>query len=121
MWAKRCRSPFISYLAGTLAALAVCVLVRYPLPTATALSGTSWWMWTGGCLGTAYVWATLFATPKIGAALALALTFVGQMMTALFLDQYGALGLAKIPATPERIAGIVLMILGVSLVAYVKR
>jgi bacterial/archaeal transporter family-2 protein len=112
---------FVSYLAGTLTALFICFIARYPLPTATALSQTSWWMWTGGCLGTLYVWSTIVATLKIGATLTLALTFAGQMIAALFLDHFGAIGLAKYPASPARIAGVVIVLLGVSLVAYTKR
>ncbi|QUS62511.1 DMT family transporter [Synechocystis sp. PCC 7338] len=111
---------FISYLAGALASLAICILARYPLPVVASLSQTSWWMWVGGCLGTFYVWSTIFATPKIGAALALALTIAGQMVAALFLDHYGAIGLVRYPASPTRIVGVVLVVLGVSLVAYVK-
>lgn len=112
---------FISYLAGTLASLVFCFAARYPLPASTTLAQTSWWMWIGGCLGTLYVWSTIFATPRIGAALALALTIAGQLIAALFLDHYGAIGLAKYPASPTRIAGSVLVVLGVSLVAYAKR
>jgi bacterial/archaeal transporter family-2 protein len=112
---------FISYLAGTLASLVICFFARYSLPTSAALAQTSWWMWIGGCLGTLYVWSTIFATPRIGAALAIALTIAGQMIAALFLDHYGAIGLEKYPASPTRIAGVVLVILGVSLVAYAKR
>ncbi len=112
---------FVSYLAGTLTSLVVCFAARYPLPASTALAQTSWWMWIGGCLGTLYVWSTIFATPRIGAALALALTIAGQMIAALFLDHYGAIGLPKVLASPERIAGVVLVVLGVSLVAYAKR
>jgi transporter family-2 protein len=112
---------FISYLAGTLASLLICFVARYPIPTGAALAQTSWWMWIGGCLGTVYVWSTIFATPKIGAALALALTIAGQMIAALFLDHYGVIGLSKFPASPERITGVVLVVLGVSLVASVKR
>jgi transporter family-2 protein len=112
---------FVSYLAGTLASLVICFAARYPAPALASLSQTSWWMWIGGCLGTVYVWSTIFATPKIGAALALALTIAGQMIAALFLDHYGAIGLNKVPASPERIAGVVLVVLGVSLVAYAKR
>ena len=112
---------FISYLAGTLTALFICLIAKYPLPTSTALTQTSWWMWTGGCLGTLYVWSTIVATLRIGATLTLALTFAGQMIAALFLDHYGAIGLAKYPASPTRIAGVVIVFLGVSLVAYAKR
>ncbi len=112
---------FISYAAGTLASLLICLVLRYPAPSMAMLTQTSWWMWIGGCLGTLYVWSTIFATPQIGAALTLALTIAGQMIAALFLDQYGAIGLNKVPASPERVAGVVLVVLGVSLVAYTKR
>ena len=112
---------FVSYLAGTLASLVICFAARYPFPATTALAQTSWWMWIGGCLGTLYVWSTIFATPKIGAALALALTIAGQMIAALFLDHYGAIGLPKVPISPERTAGVVLVVLGVSLVGFAKR
>lgn len=112
---------FISYVAGALASLTICGLAQYPMPAMGALMQTSWWMWVGGCLGTFYVWSTIFATPKIGAALALALTIAGQMIAALLLDHYGAIGLTKYAANPTRIAGVVLVVLGVSLVAYAKR
>ena len=112
---------FVSYLAGTLTSLAICLFARYPFPTSTLLAQTSWWMWIGGCLGTLYVWSTIFVTPKIGAALAIALTIAGQMIAALFLDHYGAIGLTKYAASPIRISGVVLVVLGVSLIASVKR
>ena len=112
---------FVSYLAGTLTALSICIIAQYPLPTTAALTQTSWWMWVGGCLGTLYVWSTIVATLKIGATLTLALTFAGQMIAALFLDHYGALGLTKYPASPTRIAGVIIVFVGVSIVAYAKR
>ncbi len=112
---------FISYLAGTLTSLMICSLARYPMPTTVALTQTAWWMWIGGCLGTLYVWSSIFTTPKIGAGLALGLAIAGQMITALFLDHFGAIGLTKYPASPTRIVGVTLVILGVSLVAYAKR
>jgi bacterial/archaeal transporter family-2 protein len=112
---------FVSYLAGTLASLFVCSLARYPLPDFTTLGQTSWWMWIGGCLGTLYVWATIVATLKIGTTLTLALTFTGQMIASLFLDHYGLFGLTKYEVSPIRIAGVLMVIFGVSLVAYTKR
>jgi bacterial/archaeal transporter family-2 protein len=112
---------FISYSAGTLASLAICWFARYPLPATSSLAQTSWWMWIGGCLGTLYVWSTIFAAAKIGTALTLALTIAGQMVCALFLDHYGVIGLTKLPVSPLRIAGVLLVIIGVSFVAYAKK
>jgi len=114
------QATFVSYLVGTLASLLICFWARYPLPSLTTLTQSSWWMWIGGCLGTFYVWSTIFVTIKVGATLALALSIAGQMIAALFLDHYGAIGLTKYTASPTRIAGVVLVILGVSLVAYRK-
>ena len=59
--------------------------------------------------------------PKIVAALALGLAIAGQMIAALFLDHYGAIGLTQYAASPTRIFGVVLVVLGVSVVAYAKR
>jgi len=115
------QATFVSYLVGTLASLLICFLARYPLPSLASLAQSSWWMWVGGCLGTFYVWSTIFVTVKAGATLALALSIAGQMIAALFLDHYGAIGLAKYAASPIRIAGVVLVILGVSLVAQGKQ
>lgn len=107
---------FVSYMAGSIASLVICFIARYPLPTLASLSQSSWWMWIGGCLGTVYVWSTIFATPKIGAGATLALTIAGQMIAGLFLDHFGLLGLTKYPASPLRILGTVLVVLGVSLI-----
>ncbi len=115
------QATFVSFLVGTIGSFIICVVARYPLPTAAGISGTSWWMWFGGLLGTFYVWATIFATPHIGAALAMALTVTGQMGAALLLDHYGALGLQRYPLSFMRVAGILLVIIGVSLIAYTKK
>lgn len=111
---------FISYFAGTLTSLVICLFAHYPIPTWTYLANTSWWMWVGGCLGTLYVWSTIFATPQIGAGATLGWTIAGQMIAGLFLDHFGLIGLTKYSASPLRIGGTVLVILGVSLVATQK-
>lgn len=111
---------FISYVAGSITSLVICFFARYPFPTLASLSQSSWWMWVGGCLGTVYVWSTIFAAPKIGAGTTLGLTVAGQMIAGLFLDHFGLIGLTKYPATPLRITGTVLVILGVSMVAAQK-
>lgn len=112
---------FISFLVGTTASFCICLFARYPLPSLSAVNSASWWMWCGGLLGTFYVWAAIFATPHIGAALAMALTVAGQMSAALILDHYGLLGLEKYPLSFARVAGVLLVITGVSLIAYTKK
>ena len=108
---------FISYVAGAFGAFLICLLARYPLPNSVAVSATSWWMWFAGCLGTFYVWSTIFAAPNIGASLTLALTVAGQMISAVILDHYGILGLEKYPISIPKILGVFLIVAGVILIS----
>jgi bacterial/archaeal transporter family-2 protein len=63
------------------------------------------WAWFGGLLGAAYVAATTVLGPRLGAATLLALTLAGQMVAALLVDHYGAIGFPQSPVTPARLAG----------------
>ena len=111
------RATFVSNAVGALASLAICLVARYPLPSSAALAGSAWWMWCAGGLGVIYVWSTIIATPQIGAALALALTIAGQMIAAVCLDHAGAFGLQRFAISPLRIAGVILVVGGVGLIA----
>jgi transporter family-2 protein len=74
------------------------------------------WAWFGGLLGAAYVAATTVLGPRLGAAAFLALTLAGQMVAALLVDHYGAIGFPESPLTPARLVGAVLLVLGVLLI-----
>jgi transporter family-2 protein len=74
------------------------------------------WAWFGGLLGAAYVAATTVLGPKLGAAALLALTLAGQMVAALIVDHYGAIGFPQSPVTPARLAGAALLVAGVLLI-----
>jgi transporter family-2 protein len=74
------------------------------------------WAWFGGLLGATYVAATTVLGPKLGAAALLALTLAGQMVAALIVDHYGAIGFPQSPVTPARLAGAALLVAGVLLI-----
>jgi transporter family-2 protein len=74
------------------------------------------WAWLGGLLGATYVAAATVLGPRLGAAAFLALTLVGQMVAALVVDHYGAIGFPESPITPWRVIGVVLLIVGVVLI-----
>jgi transporter family-2 protein len=46
----------------------------------------------------------------------LALTLVGQMLAALVVDHYGAIGFTQVPVTASRVTGVVLLVVGVVLI-----
>jgi transporter family-2 protein len=54
--------------------------------------------------------------PRLTGAAFLALTLVGQMVAALIVDRYGAIGFAEQPVTVWRVLGVVLLVFGVLLI-----
>jgi len=115
------QATFVSFTVGSLAALLACVLLRTPLPTAEKLATPAFWMWFGGCFGMFYVFTTIIAGPRIGAALAVSLAIAGQLIMAALLDHTGALGFPQHSISLMKLFGIGLVIAGVLVVGYSKQ
>ncbi len=75
-----------------------------------------WWAFVGGLLGAAYVTVALVAVRTLGAAGLTAAVITGQLAISVLIDRFGLLGVAKHPVTAPRIAGLVLLVVGVVLV-----
>src|SRR5947209_4293756 len=56
---------FVSFLIGTIGALAYCLVEGGPVASLELLQSGPWWMWTGGLLGVYFVWSTIFGVPRI--------------------------------------------------------
>ena len=108
-------ASLLSFVVGT-AALALVSLATGARPRPGTLGLVPWWAWTGGLLGAWFVYAAVQVTPRIGPALFLGLVVAGQMAGAIALEHFGALGLARHPATPLRMLGAALLVAGVVLV-----
>jgi transporter family-2 protein len=113
-----------NFLIG-LVALAFIMLARStPMPAIRAadagapagLSAIPWWAWLGGLVGVAYVYGSVRLTPHIGPVLFLALVVAGQMVCSLLLDHFGVLGFQQRSLSLPKVAGVVLIVLGVLLV-----
>lgn len=108
-------AAFVSFAVGTIALLIYLILAgqfnfRY-------VSGNSpWWIWTGGLLGTFFVAGIVILLPRLGVALAFSLVIAGQMLTAILFDQFGWMGLAVKEISAGKIAGAILLIIGVILI-----
>jgi transporter family-2 protein len=87
------------------------------LPSGQAVAQTPWWAWTGGVLGIVFVLATVYASPRLGAGLFVALIVTASTVAALVLDHFGWMGFEVHPAGIGRIAGALLMVAGVALIA----
>lgn len=72
-----------------------------------------WWAFLGGVLGFFLVIVGLTAVPKVGAEVLITVTVLGQVAMALVMDHFGWLDLPRVPINGWRIAGAVLVFVGV--------
>lgn len=104
-----------SFVAGTLV-LAAAVAIKRP-PLAEGWATAPWWAWIGGVYGAVLVFASAWATPKLGAGTTLVVIVASQVALGVALDHFGALGLERHPAGWLRLAGVVVVCAGAGLVA----
>ena len=109
-------AALVSFLVGTIALAAVQLALRVPLPLREGAARSSWWQWSGGLLGAAYIAAAVVLAPRLGAATLIATVVAGQMLASVTLDHYGLVGYALHPINAWRILGVVLVIGGVVLI-----
>ena len=103
----------VSFVIGTVGAVLYCLVEGGSVASLETLKAGPWWMWTGGLLGVAFVWSTIFAVPKIGVAVMFPLVVAGQMAAAIVLEHFGLLGSPTQPVSWARIGGVLLVVLGV--------
>lgn len=108
-------AALVSFSIGTLALAAIVILSG----KAGGISSTfdvSWYYLLGGFLGALYVTNALIAVTAIGAGGVAAATVFGQLTTSVVIDRLGLFGLDQVPLSPERILGVVLLLIGTVLV-----
>lgn len=105
----------VSVGVGTLTLVGLILLLRLPLPQLSDVAALPWWVWIGGALGAYYVASTAYSAPVIGAASLIALIVLGQMLASLAMDHFGILTVRQ-PISFERLAGAVLLFVGVWLI-----
>jgi transporter family-2 protein len=109
-------AAFFSFLGGTLTLLVLLFLSRSYFPDLHQLSGIAWYKYMGGPLGVIVVTFVILSVHRVGASQMFVLLIAGQLITALWMDRYGLLGLAPTPVSLPKLAGIVLVIAGAYLV-----
>ncbi len=111
------QAALLSFLVGTTLLLVITLVMGLPLPTGKVLAGMPWWAWVGGGVcGAIYITMVILLTPRLGASTTFGLIIAGQLIMSMVLDHLGAVGFAIHPINPWRVAGAVLLILGVILI-----
>jgi bacterial/archaeal transporter family-2 protein len=86
-------------------------------PQGSALAQVPWWGFIGGIFGAVYILSMLLMAEKLGAAVFMGLTVTAATITSLVMDHFGLLGFQVHEAGLGRIAGGLLMMAGLGLIA----
>jgi bacterial/archaeal transporter family-2 protein len=108
-------AALVSFTIGTVALTAIVVLSGKAGGLASTFD-VSWYYLVGGLLGAIYVTNALIAVSAIGAGGVAALTVAAQLTASVTIDRLGLFGLDEVPLTPERLLGVVLLLVGTVLV-----
>lgn len=105
----------ISYAGGLLTMIVAVMALGERTPSWKVMTEVPWWAWSGGLFGGIFILLSILLLPSLGAATLFALVIAGQVLAAVTLDHFGALGLTPHPVSTARLAGAVLLIAGVVL------
>lgn len=78
----------------------------------TLLKEAPWYMYLGGALGVLIIFGVAMSIPYAGVANATTAIIVGQLVTALIIDQCGLFGLEKVPFTLYKGLGLACLAVG---------
>lgn len=112
--------PLVAVAANFIVAAALLtatlLALRTPVPSPSQLSAVPWWGWLAGACGISVVFSLLYASPRLGATLAIAAVVTGQLVMSLLCDTFGWLNYQPQALTPGRIAGAALLVAGVVMI-----
>lgn len=106
----------VSTCVSTITLLTLTLIRRRPVASFDQLTSGPWWIWIGGVMGAAIVALTIVMVVRLGAATLIASILVGQMLAAITIDHYGFFGVPQHTVSAPRIAGALLLVVGVVLI-----
>jgi transporter family-2 protein len=107
------RAAFVSFATGALLLAVAAAFVFRPLPSWGRIGHAPWWVWLGGVLGSFYVLASIVSAPKLGAATLVGVIVAGQALASIVVDNFGWVGFETKHISVGRVAGLLLVGLGV--------
>ena len=122
---KKVGSPYnaslVSFVVALLFLSALLLITGQGLhiPLAQLLNEPAW-IWIGGICGLVFLTGNILLFSKLGGVQTVVLPVLGQILMGLIIDNFGLIYSQKTPLSVFRIAGAVMVILGVVLVSMAK-
>lgn len=107
----------IVYASGLLGVLCLQLFFRQPFPTHAKLAAAPAWAWFGGLISILPTLVGLSLAQRLGAGIFTGVSVSAALATSIALDHFALTGFRQHAASPARIAGCVLMIAGLWIVA----
>lgn len=108
-------TTFVVHVTGTIILLLLLFLFRLGKGNLYALPEAPWYAYLGGAIGVGIIYLVAASIPQVGMANATTAIIVGQVLTAIIIDHFGAFGLARIGYGWNQILGLVLLVVGAKL------
>ena len=90
-------ATLVVHIVGTAISLAALLTIRYGSGGLSMIKEAPWYTYLGGALGVLIVVGVAFSLPRAGVANATTAIIIGQVATAMLIDQLGLFGLERMP------------------------
>ncbi len=111
-------SVVVVFAVALATALLAALVSGQRLPQGGGIAAVPWWGWVGGVFGAIYVFSMMLMAERLGAAVFMGLTVTAAVLTSLVMDHFGLLGFEVRGAGLGRVAGGLLMVAGLGLIAW---
>lgn len=105
------RATCVSFGGGLI--LLALITLAFGTGDMTMLTQAEWWALLGGIYGASVVLIITFAAPVLGIALLLTIIMFGQIIMSALIDAFGWFGTPTAIVTPLRIAGCIVVAIGI--------
>jgi len=105
-------STLVVHVVGTISALLVIIVLGMGFSGLGKMSQAPWYVYLGGVLNVAIIYAVVRSIPKIGVGNATTAIIVAQVLTAVLIDCLGAFGMKKMEFHYIDLLGIALLAIG---------
>jgi transporter family-2 protein len=105
-------TTFVVHITGAILLVVLLFGLRMGKGNLTALSEAPWYAYLGGVVGVAIIYLVAASIPEVGVANATTAIIIGQVLTAIIIDYFGAFGLEQMSYGWNQILGLLLLAIG---------
>lgn len=105
-------ATFVVHITGTILVMLLLFMFNMGKGNLYAWQAAPWYSWLGGIIGVAIIYLVAASIPNVGVANATTAIIVGQVLTAIIIDQFGGFGLERMACSPKQVVGLILLAVG---------